>query len=125
MARTLGKELRTIRDMRGMTLREVERRSGITNGYLTQLENEKIREPSPNILYKLSQVYQVSYRQLMKAAGFIVPTAEKDAHRVPGAADNPRRLASYALSTLNLSPEEEEAIIDYLQYLRFKQRKRK
>lgn len=111
--------------MRGMTLREVEQRSGISNGYLTQLENNKIKEPSPNILYKLSQVYDVPYRQLMKAAGFIVPAPEKKIKTAASKSDNPRRLSIYALSTLNLSPEEEEALIDYLKYLRFKFKKKR
>ena len=61
MTPTLGEELKELRETRGMTLREVEQKSGISNGYLTQLENNKIKEPSPNILYKLSEVYDVPY----------------------------------------------------------------
>lgn len=125
MPPTLGEELRSIRGMRGMTLREVEQRSGISNGYLTQLENNRIKEPSPNILYKLSQTYDVPYRQLMEAAGYIVPAPEKQSKTAIPKPGNPRSLSSFALSTLHLEPEEEIALIDYLKYLRFKSRKKK
>lgn len=125
MLPTLGEELRDHREMRGMTLREVEKRSGISNGYLTQLENNKIKEPSPNILYKLSQVYNVPYRQLMKAAGYIVPAPEKQSKTAIPKPGNPRRHLSFALSTLHLEPEEEDALIDYLKFLKFKTRKKK
>lgn len=125
MAPTLGEELKELREAQGMTLREVEQKSGISNGYLTQLENNKIKEPSPNILHKLSLVYNVPYPRLMKAAGYTVPASEKDTKRTASKSENPHRLSSYAFNTLNLTPEEEEALVDYLKYLRFKRKRNK
>jgi transcriptional regulator with XRE-family HTH domain len=123
MTPTLGEELRKLREARGMKLREVEKESGISNGYLTQLENNKIKEPSPNILHKLSVVYQVPYNKLMKAAGYVVPSQ----NGVPSNAtkkEDERSLSSFALSSANLTPDEEEALLDYLKYLKFKKKKK-
>jgi len=49
---TLGQYLASIRNDRKMTLRQVEEASGkeVSNAYLSQLENGKILQPSPNIL---------------------------------------------------------------------------
>jgi transcriptional regulator with XRE-family HTH domain len=120
----LGEELKKLREARGLKLRQVEEKSGISNGYLTQLENNKIKEPSPNILHKLADVYNVPYSKLMRAAGYFVPAPEKEAEVKPSFA-NSDRLSSYALSTANLNPEEEEALVDYLRYLRFKRKGKK
>jgi len=124
MASTLGEELKRLRESRGMTLRQVEEESGISNGYITQLENDKIREPSPNILHKLSLVYKVPYEQLMKSAGYFVPARDKKTQSVGSKEEKERSLASYALSAAKLTEEEEEALIDYLRFLRFKKKKK-
>ena len=122
MAQILGDELKKLREARGISLREVENKSGISNGYLTQLENNKIKEPSPNILYKISRVYNVPYSKLMKAAGYIVPAPEDSQTENK----KPQRLASlssYAFNTDNLTSDEEQALVDYLRYLRFKKKR--
>jgi len=72
----------TLRKMRlelGLTLREVEVRSGISNAYVCQLEGGRIKEPSPHILYLLALVYaapgklRACYRELFIAAGYRLP----------------------------------------------------
>ena len=52
---TLGKLLKQYREINKLTLRHVEEKTGISNAYLSQLENDKIAHPSANTLYKLSQ----------------------------------------------------------------------
>jgi hypothetical protein len=49
---TLGQYLASIRTDRKMTLREVEEATNkqVSNAYLSQIENDKIQKPSPNIL---------------------------------------------------------------------------
>ena len=56
---TIGKLLKQYRDINKLTLRQVEEKTGISNAYLSQLENDKIAHPSANTLYKLSQTYDV------------------------------------------------------------------
>ena len=50
---SLGQYLHSIRTDRDMTLRAVEEATNkeISNAYLSQLEQDKIKKPSPNILY--------------------------------------------------------------------------
>ena len=52
--RTLGEYLASIRIDRKMSLREVEEATGkqVSNAYLSQIETNKIKKPSPNILQK-------------------------------------------------------------------------
>lgn len=109
---TLGQELARLRKLKGWTLREVEERSlkKVSNSYLYQLENENVKEPSPHILYELACVYQVEYAALMKLAGFVVPgSTGKD--------------TSVAFSALNLSEEEEEKVLDFIEFLRMKRKR--
>lgn len=42
---------------KGLTLREVEQVTGISNSYLSQLENGKIKKPSYDTIQKLNAVY--------------------------------------------------------------------
>jgi len=109
---TLGSELRRIRKARGATLREVEDATGISNAYLSQLENDKISKPSPNFLYKLATFYEVPYEDLMRAAGYVGEDRSGDEEKRG-------RVSAVALATLrDLEPEEEEELMRYAEYLR-------
>lgn len=61
-----------LRKLRGdMSTREVENLVGISRSYISLLENGKREIPTPTILKKLAQAYNVSYEELMKTAGHI------------------------------------------------------
>jgi transcriptional regulator with XRE-family HTH domain len=75
---TLGQVLKEGRTRRGMSLREVERGTGISNGYLSLLESDSVKSPSPNHLHQLAQVYGVSYSLLMELVGYVVPAPPPD-----------------------------------------------
>jgi transcriptional regulator with XRE-family HTH domain len=77
----LGQHLASIRTARGYSLRQVEELTNklVSNAYLSQIENNKIQKPSPNILHALARVYQTSYEQLMEFAGYIVGKQATDA----------------------------------------------
>ncbi len=108
---TLGEELRQIRGVHNWTLREVERLTGISNAYLSQLETGKVEKPSPNFLYKLAELYKISYEQLMEKAGYIVRQRK-------GQTKN-RSLIGAALATIDdLTPQEEEELVKYLEFIR-------
>lgn len=108
----LGPELRRLRSVRGATLRTVENATGISNAYLSQLETGKISKPSPNILYKLAEFYEVPYELLMEQAGYVGGGRE-------GEESKHRRLSAAALATISeLTPEEEEALMNYAEFLR-------
>src|SRR5467141_2994764 len=78
-----GTELREARQRSGMSLRDVERETGISNGYLSQLESDKIRHPSPHHLRKLADVLGVDYSTLMERAGYALPSVQSEQLRPP------------------------------------------
>jgi len=65
----LSKHLKDLRDKQKLTLREVERLSGVSNAYICQLETGKRKNP-PNliVLSKLAEVYRVSLFDLVLIA---------------------------------------------------------
>src|SRR5438552_899512 len=69
---TLGQVLKTTRVSLSKTLRDIETLTGISNGYLSQLESDLIKQPSPNHLHKLANVYGLAYVRLMELAGYAV-----------------------------------------------------
>jgi HTH-type transcriptional regulator, competence development regulator len=54
-----------------MSLRQVERVTGISNAYLSQLENGRTINPSPRLLEKLADAFDAPYSDLMSAAGYL------------------------------------------------------
>jgi HTH-type transcriptional regulator, competence development regulator len=67
----LGEFLRSLRERKGVSLREVEKATGIPNAYLSQLETADRRKiPDPERLRKLADYYLVSVKQLLEKAGY-------------------------------------------------------
>jgi transcriptional regulator with XRE-family HTH domain len=95
-------------------LRQVEEASqkAVSNAYLSQLENGKIAQPSPNVLNTLADLYGIEYMTLMQLAGYLPAATARSAESRHG------RVATFAEH--NLSQEEEAELIKYLQYLRTK-----
>lgn len=116
MKLTLSQYLASIRQARKMSLRQVEEASGkeISNAYLSQLETGKIVQPSPNALSTLADIYKIDYVHLMEIAGYLRPSATRDAKSRHG------RVATFAEH--NLSPEEEGELLEYLRFIRTKKR---
>ncbi len=108
-----GAYLRDLRDAAGLTLREVEERTGgvVKNGYLSQIEKGMINRPSPGILFELAQVFGVSYRVLLIYAGHRVPE-EQVAPGQRAVADLPLRAFA------ELDAEDRQALIEYAAFLR-------
>ena len=99
-----------------MSLRVVEKETGISNAYLSQLEHGKIKTPSPQNLYKLAQLYRVPYELLMDLAGYPIPKAPTS--------ELPTALDTFAASIGAVTEEEEEALVEYLQFIRLRRRRR-
>jgi len=105
----LGAMLADLRTAKRLSLREVEEATGkaVSNAYLSQLENGKIKKPSPNVLHKLAEVYAVPYEALMEKAGYLLPS------------DGSRRRKGLAVFAIDdLTAEEEEELLKYLAFLR-------
>lgn len=108
---TLGQYLASIRVDRNLSLREVEEATNkqVSNAYLSQIENNKIKKPSPNILHALAELYAINFENLMDMAGYISGTKRADTERHG-------RIATFAEH--NLSADEETEMLQYLQFMR-------
>ena len=104
----LGQLLADARRRKGLTLRAVQETAGISNAYLSQLETAKVGAPSPVVLHKLSDLYELSYATVMQEAGYPVPEESRQT-------DSGTRLAARVGSTTR---EEEDALVEYLMFLR-------
>ena len=107
MNEPLGEYLRRVRKERRLTLRDVERKTGISNAYLSQVENNKIAKPSPSFLHKLAEIFDISYERLMKAAGYPVASSKE-------------RTVMFRTSKglKEITEEEEKELLEYLRFLR-------
>lgn len=107
---TLGQLLKKTREDQGYTLREVEELSGISNAYLSQLEGDKIRQPSPVWLHKLADTYKISYSTLLALAGYPVPGENQSSAQ-----------SSLAARIGEVTDSEEDALVEYLEFIRSRQ----
>jgi transcriptional regulator with XRE-family HTH domain len=100
------------RTRKRLSQRAVEAETGISNAYLSQIEGGKVRKPSPTMLHKLAELYELDYATVLDWAGYPVPSAES------------RKQASRLAARIGPTTEkEEDAIAEYLAFLRSKKRK--
>jgi len=66
-----GYFLKSLRDKQRMSLRDVEKESGVSNAYIAQMEKGDRPAPSPDILKKLARAYNVTVRELLMRAGYL------------------------------------------------------
>ncbi len=113
---TLGQYLASIRADRRLSLRQVEEATNreVSNAYLSQIENDRIQQPSPHILHALAELYKADYERLMEMAGYIAPNKARAADQRHG------RVATFAEH--NLTSEEEAELMEYLQFIRSRKR---
>jgi transcriptional regulator with XRE-family HTH domain len=104
--------LATSRKQKDLTLRAVEKATGISNAYLSQLENSDVHEPSPVILAKLADLYDVPYSTMLEYAGYRVPRS-----------DDTGTALNFAARIGNVTEDEESALLDYLNFLRTKRKR--
>jgi transcriptional regulator with XRE-family HTH domain len=68
---SFGARLRELRERAGLSLRQLESETGISNGYLSQIESGRVGAPSPKILEKLAKALRYPYVELMQHAGHL------------------------------------------------------
>lgn len=100
---TLGEVLKKARGRAGLTLRDVERETQISNGHLSLIESGSVQRPSTSILEKLATLYGISYPLLLELAGYRLPEP------VPAAS---------ASEFEDLTPQEREEVRRFVGYLR-------
>jgi len=66
----LGQHLKLLRIKNNLTMMQVAQQTGITQGYISQIENG-IHTPSAKTLAKLARAYKVAELQLLRKAGIV------------------------------------------------------
>ena len=67
---TLGSTLRAARMAAGLSLRDVERRTGIRNAHLSQIETDTIAKPEMALLWELAALFGLDFEHLLALAGY-------------------------------------------------------
>jgi HTH-type transcriptional regulator, competence development regulator len=75
----LGEILKRARLHKELSLRSVERRTGIPNAHLSQIERGVIRKPDPAIIFELASVYGLDFALLAEWAGYLGQRPETSA----------------------------------------------
>lgn len=110
----LAKILKQARELLGLSVRSAAAKADISSTYLSQLEASMTKEPSPHVLYKLAMVYGISYADLMRAAGYVVPNAKEQS----GKASRSSILDVALRTTTPLTDQERDALSEYLAWYR-------
>ena len=107
-APSIGNALRQAREVRELSAVDAARASGISPAYLSKLENDGVKKPSPHVLHQLSQALALPYADLMRLSGYHLPVAtDQDPARALGAA-----------FFNDLSDDERDELIEYLAWYR-------
>ncbi|MEQ8906025.1 helix-turn-helix domain-containing protein [Ekhidna sp.] len=106
-----GQYFKALRESKGLTLRNVEKITDISNAYLSQLESGKVKQPSPNNLYKLSEAYEVPYETLMGKVGYPIPNGGDTSSERSKSAEVSNKLGE-------ISSDEEIELLQYLKFIR-------
>lgn len=74
MMNSVGAYLRGQRVKLSLSLNDVYEQTGITSTRLNRIELDQVNEPSPEVLKKLAELYQVDLIYLYKMAGYLDET---------------------------------------------------
>ena len=94
--------------MRVLSAVQAARSADISAAYLSKLENDAVKRPSPPVLHRLSEALSVPYAELMRLSGY----------QVPGASDaRPSETIDAALFA-GLTDDERDELLEYLAWYR-------
>ena len=94
---------------------ETARRAEISSAYLSKLESDSVKRPSPAILHRLGEVLGVPYAELLALVGHPLPSVDASHDRHP--------LGEALLA--DLTDEERDELIEYLAWYRARQGSRR
>jgi transcriptional regulator with XRE-family HTH domain len=94
---------------------EAARAATISPAYLSRLESDAVKKPSPHVLHQLSEALGVPYAELMRLSGYRLP-GQPDQHAT-------RTTVSAALFA-DLTDDERDELLEYLAWYRARRRSR-
>ena len=115
MAPAIGPLLKRTRQVRALSATDVARAAGISAAYLSKLENDAVKRPSPPVLYQLGEVLAVPYAELMRLSGYPVPGEDE-----PVTADS-----IGAALFADITEDERDELLEYLAWYRARRRSRR
>ena len=66
----LGDRIRQLREQCGLTQGQLATGSAVSQGYLSQLENGEVKNPSAAVLLRVAEAMQINADELFEAAGY-------------------------------------------------------
>jgi transcriptional regulator with XRE-family HTH domain len=112
MSLSLGAALKRARELRGLSAVDAARAADISGAYLSKLEADAVKKPSPHVLHSLSEALAVPYADLMRLSGY----------RVPGESEETASDAVTAALFADLTDDEKEELLEYLAWYRARRR---
>ncbi|MBD8889885.1 helix-turn-helix transcriptional regulator, partial [Bacillus velezensis] len=73
---SFGKQLRTLREKRHLTVNQLATYSGVSAAGISRIENGKRGVPKPATIKKLADALKIPYEELMQTAGYIETVQE-------------------------------------------------
>lgn len=99
--RSLGETIRTAREAKDVSLRELARRLDLSPSYLSDIENDR-RVPAEDVLRRLAGHLLLESNDLLSRAGRLGDFTERYLREHPAAIRFARRLASTHLTEVQL-----------------------
>jgi transcriptional regulator with XRE-family HTH domain len=115
MTPSFGAVLKQAREVRELSAIDAARAAAISPAYLSKLENDAVKRPSPHVLLQLSEALTVPYADLMRLSGY----------RVPGETDRGASETVGAALFADLSDDERDELLEYLAWYRARRRSRR
>jgi HTH-type transcriptional regulator, competence development regulator len=112
MPPSIGSVLKQARVVRQLSTNEAARAAGISGAYLSKLENDAVKKPSPQVLHQLSEVLALPYAELMRLSGY----------RVPGESTADESHLVTAAIFADLTDDERNELVEYLAWYRARRR---
>ncbi len=113
----VGGVLRRARLHHDLSLREVERRIGRSNAYLSQVERGLIKQPDPIVLLELAELYGLNFRTLAAWANWT--STDPDA---PGAHQPRDSTAVLVRQVMELDADERATVLRFVDSILRKRR---
>jgi transcriptional regulator with XRE-family HTH domain len=112
LASSFGAVIKLAREIRELSTGDAARAAGISAAYLSRLEGDAVKRPSPPVLHQLSVALAVPYAELMRLSGYHVPGDDE------GSSSDTVGVALFA----GLSADEREELLEYLAWYRARRR---
>lgn len=119
MSYQLGITLHNLRKQRGISLRRVEKDTGISNAYLSQLERSIAKRPAPEKLQVLADYFAIPYVKLLRYAGYLQSQSDDEAISIMSSLERQDENQSVVASSIaDLTEDEEKLVLLYIEFLK-------